>query len=278
MKIGELSSLLGIPRETIRYYEKMGMISSVRDRKSDYREYTLWDVFGLQDCLRLCQYGFSLQESVRFSRDATLDELFVRLEKAKREIEKELQWKTLLRESIQENIEALHTAGLNLGRYWFEPFEACVHYSVMRREEMEEYTLAVENEETFRSWVKQQAFFHAAVFVDANAVQRKEGQADEIWSYLIKRRYLEALSLPRAATMEDIPAHIGLCTVVDIGEKGNMSNAIFYPLLCEAKRCAQGRLQGDRLYGIIIGRISKSGKLHQYIKLVAPIATDGKKD
>ena len=42
--IGELSELFNISVDSIRYYEKMGLITPLRNPANGYREYTLNDV------------------------------------------------------------------------------------------------------------------------------------------------------------------------------------------------------------------------------------------
>ena len=39
--IGELAKILGITPETIRYYERKGIIASIHDEKTNYRYYTV---------------------------------------------------------------------------------------------------------------------------------------------------------------------------------------------------------------------------------------------
>lgn len=49
MKIKELEELLGIPRATIRFYEKQGLIKPVRIRENEYRDYSDEDIAKLKD-------------------------------------------------------------------------------------------------------------------------------------------------------------------------------------------------------------------------------------
>ena len=48
-KIGEVAKLLGISSETVRYYEREGVIQS---QKIDPVSYTHLDVYKRQDCAR----------------------------------------------------------------------------------------------------------------------------------------------------------------------------------------------------------------------------------
>lgn len=64
MLIGELADKTGFSRDTIRYYEKIGLIQLDRKqrRENDYKEYPEYLVDRLLFTQRLKQYGFTLSE------------------------------------------------------------------------------------------------------------------------------------------------------------------------------------------------------------------------
>ena len=64
MLIGDLAKKTGFSRDTIRYYEKIGLINLDRKqrRENDYKEYPEYLVDRLLFTQRLKQYGFTLSE------------------------------------------------------------------------------------------------------------------------------------------------------------------------------------------------------------------------
>ena len=56
--IGELAKILGITAETIRYYERKGIIAPIHDQETGYRYYTTWDLHML--IRARCYLGFGL--------------------------------------------------------------------------------------------------------------------------------------------------------------------------------------------------------------------------
>lgn len=60
--IGELASKLEINKETIRYYEKIGLLSEARRSESGYRVYSKEDIEKTKFILILKKFGFSLKE------------------------------------------------------------------------------------------------------------------------------------------------------------------------------------------------------------------------
>ena len=60
MKIGEFAECTGISKDTIRYYEKIGLLQPVL--KNKHREYQNHDIILVETIMKLKQTGFSLQE------------------------------------------------------------------------------------------------------------------------------------------------------------------------------------------------------------------------
>jgi DNA-binding transcriptional MerR regulator len=65
MLIGELSKKTGFSRDTIRYYEKLGLIPAAdrRDHYTNYKNYTEAVLRRLQAIRKIKDYGFTLQET-----------------------------------------------------------------------------------------------------------------------------------------------------------------------------------------------------------------------
>ena len=74
MRIGELSKNTGFQVETLRYYEKQGLLSPVSRTQSGYREYNSESLKQLQFIRKAKSVGFSLNEilellTLRVERD-----------------------------------------------------------------------------------------------------------------------------------------------------------------------------------------------------------------
>ena len=61
--IKTLLSVLGISRNTLRYYEQIGVISPVRDPDSNYRVYTNDDIFSVAQLNMLKNAGFEVADA-----------------------------------------------------------------------------------------------------------------------------------------------------------------------------------------------------------------------
>ncbi len=67
-RIGELASRLGLTGRTIRYYEELGLLESVKRLEGGMRVYTEDDVRRLRFIRKLKVLGLSLQEMLELER------------------------------------------------------------------------------------------------------------------------------------------------------------------------------------------------------------------
>jgi len=70
--IGELVKQLNINKETIRYYERIGLISETTRDKNGYRIYTKEDMEKIKFILIVKNFGFSLKEISTLIHDEIL--------------------------------------------------------------------------------------------------------------------------------------------------------------------------------------------------------------
>ncbi len=62
MKIGELARSAGVPIDTVRYYERQGLLPEPERQPSGYRRYQSADVLRLRFVHRAKALGFTLEE------------------------------------------------------------------------------------------------------------------------------------------------------------------------------------------------------------------------
>ena len=70
MQINEVEERLGIPKATIRFYEKTGLICPDR-RSNNYREYSENDVLQLQNIVILRKLGISVEDIIKIQHEET---------------------------------------------------------------------------------------------------------------------------------------------------------------------------------------------------------------
>jgi DNA-binding transcriptional MerR regulator len=96
MKIKELSDATGISRDTIRFYEKTGVLPKAKKEKNGYRRYPAESVVQLKMISRAKVLGFTLNEikdlaRMMTSRNLTPIEMGKRLKKKNLEIDQKIE-------------------------------------------------------------------------------------------------------------------------------------------------------------------------------------------
>ena len=90
-KIGDLSRLFHIGQDSIRYYERVGLLHPVRDPSSNYRTYTIDDIRTMNTVRELLDLGFSTDEILTFERDRNIRHVTEMLETESTRIQNQIR-------------------------------------------------------------------------------------------------------------------------------------------------------------------------------------------
>ena len=85
-KIGDVSRILGISRDLLRYYEKKGVVTPTKDKSNDYRYYDTWDINYLIDCVWYKNFGFGIDEIAHMLSECDADALIGKLDTKSEEL------------------------------------------------------------------------------------------------------------------------------------------------------------------------------------------------
>ncbi len=93
--IGKLAETAGVNIQTIRYYERIGLIPQPQRKESGYRQYDKKDVQKIKFIKRAKELGFTLREiqdllTLRVDPDSTCEDIRERAEKKITDIEEKI--------------------------------------------------------------------------------------------------------------------------------------------------------------------------------------------
>ena len=71
--IGELSRLFNVSTDSIRYYEKIGILNPLRNQENNYRIYTLSDIRQLTMIRELLGLDFSTERIKEFDKNQNVE-------------------------------------------------------------------------------------------------------------------------------------------------------------------------------------------------------------
>lgn len=106
-RIGELSRLFGIGVDSIRYYEKVGLLHPVRDPNNNYRLYTMDDVRRMTLIRELLNLNFSTEQVREFCTDLNLDNTLRLLNSEMETVEKQISELENTRRNIQNRLTTI---------------------------------------------------------------------------------------------------------------------------------------------------------------------------
>ena len=107
-RIGDLSKLFHVGVDSIRYYEKVGLLHPVRNPDNGYRQYTLDDIRTMNTIRELLDLGFSTEEILKFEKDRNLSHMQAMLEKEAVVIEQKIAELEETRNEIRGRLRAIH--------------------------------------------------------------------------------------------------------------------------------------------------------------------------
>jgi len=109
--IGNIAKRAGVGVETVRFYEREGLIEKPRRRESGYREYSNEVISRIRFIRRAQELGFSLREileflSLRMERSGTCAQVKKRAEMKISDIEKKISDLLRMKKALKELTEA----------------------------------------------------------------------------------------------------------------------------------------------------------------------------
>ena len=119
-KIGDIARILDLSAETIRHYERLGIIHPEKSSQSSYRYYSAWDLLLLAACRHYRALGFSLDESAQLLENTDNQDVLAQLTHQEKQIEAEIERQCGLLRAV---------------RYWRREVE--VTQSLLNRYELE---------------------------------------------------------------------------------------------------------------------------------------------
>jgi MerR family mercuric resistance operon transcriptional regulator len=111
MSVGKLAKKAGVNVETVRYYERIGLLPQPQRLESGYRMYTNDDVIRLQFIRHAKELGFTLNEirellTLRVDSKCNCDDVRMRAEDKIRDISQKIEHLQRIREVLNQLVSA----------------------------------------------------------------------------------------------------------------------------------------------------------------------------
>lgn len=106
-KIGEIAKLLGISAETVRNYEKKGLIHPYKEEETQYRYYDIIQINHLLNLQKFQKYGYHLNEIKDIMNYKTMEDIEMSLVKREQDLVNEAFLLNLKLNSIHTTISSI---------------------------------------------------------------------------------------------------------------------------------------------------------------------------
>ncbi|MDR2484947.1 MAG: MerR family transcriptional regulator [Treponema sp.] len=269
LRIGEVSKLLDIPVETIRFYEAENILSPSRGADSNYRIYETWDIFFLMACMKYRSLGISVRDISKIIHAESLDFLLKKIDERQKSIHAEIQYNTLLCEKIEQYRLSLETARINEGNFWFKMIPEHLYFIIIKSQGDQYDDFDMANSSLFTKWVRFFPFVESTEHISLKDIPRRDRMNRHQWSLTVEKKYAGILKIPVNDSVQSCPPQLCLCTIVDAGKKGDLSLKLLDPAM-EYLQKNEYKVSGD-IVGKILVRIHEGASFHRYIEIQIPV-------
>ena len=219
-KIGQVSRMLNVPVETIRFLEQKGLIFPEKDADSGYRFYDIWDVNQILDYQKYRQIGFSSSETVSLVRNGSLEYLTEQLAEKEREAEYLSRFYEAKAVKMRNYQIVLRNARNMLGRYLI--LNCPENYSLFLRfidAEGLHVSSAGEMEGGYEELTKYYPFTEHIYRIKREWLESPEHAHNAQWGLTMKKQWVDALGIRLLPSMERMKSTTALFTVIPVGER-----------------------------------------------------------
>lgn len=120
-QIGEVSRMLAIPAETLRFYERKGLLVPGKDEQSGYRYYSMADIFRLIDVLFFRDIGLPIEEIREILHAQRRVDMRGFFAEKQREVQINIKKQTMLLHKLQMLAETYQLIEKNLNNFSIQP-------------------------------------------------------------------------------------------------------------------------------------------------------------
>lgn len=270
-RIGELADLFGMTKEGVRYLERQGIISSIRDEKNGYRYFQRDAITRLKQIRRFQSLGFSLEEAQDMICETPRDQIEDRLRKKLQELEeKEKQirrMKELLAVQQQITQRLMHSE---------EQFFVDMRPDMLffpRVEDEASVSTPQERMQISQDRIAEKAWIFAAPPCTLGAMHYG-GDGRRVLGSIVRTESAQAVNLPIVSRVIHLEPCLCVCGVVEspLGQPPEISGMLAYAE-------EQGFERNGDVYGILwLNYCDESGRRWGIHEVYMPVCEIGNKN
>jgi len=267
-KIGEISKLLGIPIQTLHYYEKCGFVTPQKDKSSHYRYYDAWDVNYLLDSKYLRSFNFSNAEIEKIINNDSIEGIKSRFSKQEeRLIELIYHYQNVLDVLHSEQSRLSKFANhigtfteMNSPQIYFLPYRIKNSYQILE---------GGSSIPRIDEWLSHMPFITATFKLSHDGIVKgKPESLVYLWGFSVSTKRAKELTIP-TQNAEYIPSLKCLYTVFSAHDQNTFARSLCEQVLDPL--WSSGYEISDSPIGRLIVRAHEDGEYTRYFEIWIPV-------
>lgn len=267
-KIGTISKLLGIPIQTLHYYEKCGFVTPLKDQNSNYRYYDVWDVNYLLDSKQLRSFNFSNAEIEQIINNDCVVEIQRKFDKQENKLLDLIYHYQAVLDTLNAEKKRLSAFHQQIGKFT-EKNNPRLYFNRYRLNNS--YRISEDRNEIpqIDNWLSHMPFVTATFKITQESLNKKEPQAiDYWWGFSISTKKAKELNIPLQGA-EYISSQKCIYTVFSAHSQNtfvpSLYKQVFQPLW------AAGHEISDTPVGRLIVRAHEQNQYTRYFEIWVPV-------
>lgn len=99
--VGQVSKLLGVSRDTLKFYEDKGLVNPKKNAENGYREYNQFDIYDITTINFYREMDIEIKKIQEIRKNKSIDDLESLLEEKEQDILDEIEYKKLLLKKVR---------------------------------------------------------------------------------------------------------------------------------------------------------------------------------
>ena len=263
-KIGDVSKILGISPDLLRYYQKKGVVHPTMGENNNYRYYDAWDINFLIDCLWFKNFGFGIEQTAKLVSSSTFDDVMADMEEKREEIEASVRHQQLLLERADQYFTGMRRARAMLGQ--FDLVYSPEIYRYLNRYN-EDYQNIPEMQGLSHQWLQYMPFVTRSFEIDREDIENKK--ENYAWGFSMGMDFVKKLNVPLEPPVAHLLSEPSVHTYFTSSGKANFSPRHLKPAMDFVR--AHGLTVSGNARGYLICSVMEEGRLTGYFEVWIPV-------
>ncbi len=265
--IGEFAQLLGVTTDTIRYYERQGIITPQKDIHNNYRYFNDLDCRNVLMSRWFRSFDFTLKQASQLTTNASLDDIQASIENQSDHVQKVIDRNKRLLRRLEEVSRDIHD--LKEGSTLFTRSQSPGIYRIVQTSQN---TLIHQDhiQKTVSQWMELLPFSFYSLKIPSEELNRPEPSMNHNWGLALTESDFEYFGLQLTNDMEYIPPFSCVNMLIETNNEVPLNSHLLVPLK-EYLKNQDLSLKGDLIGKMLMSDRRPSGQYHTHIKISVPV-------